>query len=67
MHLNMAFVRTPASLLMQFTAPLLPASILGIDQAELFKILPLGEKFSYLISEMGYAHIQATKPDTVGE
>jgi microsomal epoxide hydrolase len=30
------------------------------------KMNPMGEHFSFLIKEMGYAHIQATKPDTVG-
>lgn len=27
---------------------------------------PMGEKFSYIIEESGYFHIQATKPDTIG-
>ena len=57
----------PAANLKQFLAPFLPASWLGLDPNELHKILPLGEKFTFLLQEMGYAHIQASKPDTVGE
>jgi len=30
------------------------------------KIYPLSEKFSVMISESGYMHLQASKPDTVG-
>jgi len=30
------------------------------------KLLPLSSFFSFLMREMGYLHIQATKPDTVG-
>jgi len=30
------------------------------------KVIPLGEKFKYILGESGYFHLQATKPDTVG-
>ena len=30
------------------------------------KVIPLGEKFLFIMGESGYFHIQATKPDTVG-
>lgn len=30
------------------------------------KIYPLKEKIEFLIEEMGYSHLQATKPDTIG-
>ena len=30
------------------------------------KVIPLGEKFKYILAESGYLHLQATKPDTVG-
>jgi len=30
------------------------------------KVIPIKEKFGFLLAETGYMHIQATKPDTVG-
>ncbi|KAI4493214.1 hypothetical protein M0802_009502 [Mischocyttarus mexicanus] len=30
------------------------------------RIYPLGSKFSYIMEESGYFHIQASKPDTIG-
>ena len=31
------------------------------------RMYPLSSFFAYLMEEFGYMHIQATKPDTVGE
>jgi juvenile hormone epoxide hydrolase len=61
----MAGVNTPASTLKHFVSALLPQ--LFLDQKDEWKVIPFGEKFKFLMQETGYAHIQATKPDTVCE
>jgi hypothetical protein len=37
-----------------------------VNPSDYKKVIPLGEKFKFLMGESGYFHIQATKPDTVG-
>jgi hypothetical protein len=65
LHLNMVAVNSPAANLKLFVSALLPQ--LFLDQKDEWKVVPLGEKFMFLLQESGYLHIQATKPDTVGE
>ena len=40
---------------------------LVVDEAHADKIYPLSNVFSEFILEMGYMHLQATKPDTIGK
>ena len=44
-----------------------PSLVFGSENAEreYSKSFPFFEKFSFLMAESGYMHIQATKPDTV--
>ena len=65
MHLNMATVNTPSANLKTMLLPWLPVGWLANEQ-ELSRILPLGKTYSNILLEMGYLHLQATKPDTVG-
>ena len=39
---------------------------LVVDPEEAWKCRPLSEAYLDLLQETGYAHIQATKPDTIG-
>lgn len=40
---------------------------LFFTEKEAAKIYPLTDAFNFIMLEFGYFHIQATKPDTVGE
>lgn len=60
----MVSVNTPSANLKLMTAALFPNLVL--DAKDYAKVVPLGEKFGYLMQESGYMHLQATKPDTVG-
>ena len=51
--------------LKQFVGSYFPS--LFYPKIESDKIFPLGKNFKNLLEETGYFHIQATKPDTVGE
>lgn len=64
LHLNMAVSNVPSANLKLFLSSLRPS--LFLDAKDYAKVLPLGEKFKFLLLESGYLHIQATKPDTVG-
>ncbi|XP_058124659.1 juvenile hormone epoxide hydrolase 1-like [Anopheles ziemanni] len=63
-HLNMCSIMTPLSYPKTFLAALKPS--LFIDEQYVDYYYPLGSKFSNIIEETGYMHIQATKPDTIG-
>ncbi|XP_043492467.1 juvenile hormone epoxide hydrolase 2-like, partial [Polistes fuscatus] len=47
-----------------FIGTLFPSLV--VDKQHENKIFPLKDKYSFLIEETGYFHIQATKPDTIG-
>uniref|UniRef100_A0A182P364 Epoxide hydrolase N-terminal domain-containing protein n=1 Tax=Anopheles epiroticus TaxID=199890 RepID=A0A182P364_9DIPT len=64
LHLNMCSIMTPLSYPKLFLASLRPS--LFIDEKYVDYYFPLGEKFSNIIEETGYMHIQSTKPDTIG-
>ena len=49
----------------QFVTSFAPSLFLGEEQSKHFR--PMSEDFYMLLEELGYMHIQATKPDTVGE
>jgi juvenile hormone epoxide hydrolase len=38
-----------------------------VDEAHVDKLYPIGKYFSFVMEEMGYMHLQATKPDTAGK
>ena len=59
MHLNMAAVMSPAGSFRQMLAAYLPTGWLYTEEEQAM-LLPLGAKFSDLLLEMGYMHIQAT-------
>lgn len=64
-HANMCFVNTPLSNLLQFFGSYY--NPLVEDEGAKGKVYPLSKKFMTILEEMGYMHIQATKPDTVGK
>lgn len=64
-HSNFCVVRTPLSTLKLVVASLWPTAF--IDEKFVPMMFPLSEKIQLLIEETGYFHIQATKPDTIGE
>lgn len=43
-----------------------PSLVFNEPEIEHKKLYPQWERFSFLIRESGYMHLQATKPDTVG-
>ncbi|KAJ0171962.1 hypothetical protein K1T71_012725 [Dendrolimus kikuchii] len=63
-HSNMAFVTTTSGFLKTFIGAYIPSLIIDSDVAD--RMYPLSSFFAYLLEEFGYAHIQATKPDTIG-
>lgn len=64
LHSNMCFVNTLLSNLKLFLASFYPSAI--VDEKFQSRIYPLSTMFSNIIMESGYMHLQATKPDTVG-
>ena len=63
-HLNLAIASMPSTNLKTLLAAIAPKYFL--DDFGMSYIHPISEQFAYLLSESGYMHIQATKPDTVG-
>ncbi|KPI98602.1 Juvenile hormone epoxide hydrolase [Papilio xuthus] len=63
-HSNIVFSMTPRTTLIQILGSIYPPLVVSSDLAD--RMYPLSQKFSYLVEEMGYLHIQSTKPDTVG-
>lgn len=64
-HSNLCFLNTLSSNIKSFVGSLFPEWFAG--KQNVHKIYPLSEHFFTLLEESGYFHIQATKPDTVGE
>ncbi|XP_047479499.1 epoxide hydrolase 1-like [Penaeus chinensis] len=64
-HLNMFGSMTAGAIAKLVLGSILPAGFL-VAAKDQDKVYPLGETSRWLLSETGYAHIQATKPDTVG-
>jgi len=61
---NMCFVNSVSSNVKRFIGSFWPTLI--VDEAHVDKLYPLGKHFADIMEEMGYMHLQATKPDTVG-
>ncbi|GLV42699.1 Juvenile hormone epoxide hydrolase 2 [Carabus blaptoides fortunei] len=64
LHLNMCTVNNLCNSLKIALGSLFPRLI--VDEKDISKLYPLGEKFGDLLLETGYFHLQATKPDTLG-
>lgn len=64
-HLNMCGSIAGSSIFWIFLGNYIPSLV--VENEHYHKMYPLSEKFSYLIEESGYMHIQSTKPDTVGQ
>nr|CAD7571340.1 unnamed protein product [Timema californicum] len=63
-HSNMCFVNTLLSNLKMLLGSLWPTLV--VEEELVHRMYPLSKTYSNLILEMGYMHIQATKPDTIG-
>jgi hypothetical protein len=61
----MCFVNSLSSNLKRLLGSFWPTLI--VDEAHVDKVYPLGKHYADLMEEMGYMHLQATKPDTVGK
>lgn len=64
-HSNMCFTNSLSANLKVLLGSLWPTLI--VDEAHVDKVYPFGQHFAYLLEEMGYMHLQATKPDTLGK
>ncbi|KAK7065570.1 epoxide hydrolase [Halocaridina rubra] len=64
-HVNMIAINSAGPNMKLILGALLPAGIIVAEEDQ-HKVYPLKEKFSYLIQETGYMHLQASKPDTIG-
>jgi len=66
-HVNLIIAQpAPLLLLHQMVAPLFPSLLYKSKQdAAIYK--GLGHMLHIFFAEMGYFHLQATRPDTIGE
>ncbi|XP_071478170.1 epoxide hydrolase 1-like [Diadema antillarum] len=65
-HTNMAVTMSMKSVVYPFIAGYFP-SLLMPNKEEQDRFLPASQMWLFLLQETGYMHIQATKPDTVGQ
>lgn len=63
-HSNMCAIHTPLAIAKSLIASYFPS--LFIDEEYESFVFPVSEKLSFLVQETGFAHLQATKPDTIG-
>lgn len=64
-HSNMCASMSLGSTVKGFIASFYPSLFIAPENIDFF--YPGSEKFTYLIEESGYMHLQATKPDTIGK
>lgn len=64
-HSNMCAVNSLTQFVKTYVGSFFP-SLVGIPKDQEGYLYPMSEKFSFIVLETGYLHIQATKPDTVG-
>ena len=64
-HTNMAVSQTPSTMIKSFLTLLSPRLVL--EPHEDAMIVPYTGKLLHALRETGYLHLQATRPDTVGE
>lgn len=65
MHSNVCLVSSPLQMTKWFIGSYFP-SLIGIPKEHESYLYPISDHIQVLILEMGYLHLQATKPDTVG-
>lgn len=63
--INMSFFQSTGARVRTLIGTVFPSLIVGPETRS--RMYPLYNFFSYCMEEFGYMHIQATKPDTVGE
>ncbi|XP_053620263.1 juvenile hormone epoxide hydrolase-like isoform X2 [Plodia interpunctella] len=63
-HSNAAIVQTSGNMLKHILGSFMPSLV--VESNLMDRMYPLSKYFSFLLEEMGYMHLQATKPDTVG-
>ncbi|XP_013165349.1 PREDICTED: juvenile hormone epoxide hydrolase-like [Papilio xuthus] len=63
-HNNFAMARNKQAAFKTILGAFIPSLVVESHLAS--RLYPLSSMFAYLLEETGYAHIQATKPDTVG-
>lgn len=66
MHSNMVTVNTPGTNLKYLLGAIMPSGLMFKKEDEK-GLYPLSLIFNFILRETGYLHIQATKPDTVGQ
>lgn len=64
LHTNMPFPASARSYLKLFLGSFWPPFVVSEEHED--KMYPLSKRFSDLMYEAGYFHLQATKPDTIG-
>lgn len=64
-HSNYCVLRTALSTLKGLVASTYPQAFVPEPKHVPF-VFPMSEKFQFLLLESGYFHLQATKPDTIG-
>lgn len=63
-HSNVGFTMSTKGTIVELLGSLYPSLIVDSHLAE--RMYPQSKKFSFMLEETGYLHIQASKPDTVG-
>lgn len=63
-HSNLCTCMTIGGVIKAYIASFLPQLFIP-EEFESF-VFPLSDRFKFLIEESGYMHLQATKPDTIG-
>lgn len=61
----MCLNNSPSSLFWTLVGSFIPSLVVEKEHAS--KIYPLSQHWGRLLEETGYLHIQATKPDTIGD
>lgn len=64
-HSHMCFVNSFLQFTKTYIGSFFP-SLVGIPKEQEDYLYPMSEKFANLLLETGYMHLQATKPDTIG-
>ncbi|XP_043286277.1 juvenile hormone epoxide hydrolase 1 [Venturia canescens] len=63
-HMNMCYINNAKTTVYKLVASYYPSLIVSDEYAS--RMFPLKDHLSFLLRESGYMHLQATKPDTIG-
>lgn len=66
LHSSICSVTSPLQSMKWFIGSYFP-SLIGIPKDQEYYLYPISEHIQTIILETGYAHLHATKPDTVGK